>query len=649
MTVRSADGETSVDQGRHGERRAGVGKRIQFETLVAAADPSGQGSFEAESVDVSPEGMRLRTAYLPKVGETLVCRFESAGGDVVVQGEVLWRVDEARGGEFALRFLEVDEATAEALKGLCAPVEADADAASAGSETKRGTRVRLHIEGLGSPMKARVRDAADGEVLVGSNLEFLRVGRGLELEDVDHGGKRDAFIDSVRVEVDPSTSVPQLVVALRYGSARERAEASGRTTLPYGARARSADVVARRDAVDVAVDDAPVAVDLSLDPPAAGPSASAAARSQDPGADTDDDDGDEVPAGLKGRGARAAEAGMAMVKRIGPALSTASGRARVAFGGLVGAIAQRRAARAEAKKAAAPKRMTAPPPAGALKSEGRRLVREEEPESEGPSGAPRRMPRKAIVLGGALGLAAVLGVVAMSKVMVGSSTRDTTLAASTTAAAPALAAPVSTGAVAATGPATANVPLFGATPLSTTETVPLEPPAPSGQALAAAPAGDGSPEQAAGEEEPGIDDGGKASAVQGKTEWGNGAVEHPVVLKVKMDGAVEAFNGSSGENGFTITVPSRKTLSAASELARKDKRIASLQAVNNAQGAEITLQFKGDMPGYRVKAKGDKLEIALGTESKDEAGSHKKVASKGKKKDVKSKDKAAAKKKGKKH
>jgi len=58
---------------------------------------------------------------------------------------------------------------------------------------------------------------------------------------------------------------------------------------------------------------------------------------------------------------------------------------------------------------------------------------------------------------------------------------------------------------------------------------------------------------------------------------------------------------------------------------RKDKRLASLQVVNNAHGAEVTVQFKDGVPPYLAKAKGDRLEIALGTEG------HKKVAERRKK------------------
>ena len=112
--VGGAVGAGSSDSGGHRTRAA---KRVPFEALVAVADVAGQRNFEAESVDVSPEGMRLRTAYLPEVGERLVCRFDDSGEDIVAEGEVLWRLTQARGGEFALRFSKLDESSSAALIG----------------------------------------------------------------------------------------------------------------------------------------------------------------------------------------------------------------------------------------------------------------------------------------------------------------------------------------------------------------------------------------------------------------------------------------------------------------------------------------------------------------------------------------------------
>ena len=54
---------------------------------------------------------------------------------------------------------------------------------------------------------------------------------------------------------------------------------------------------------------------------------------------------------------------------------------------------------------------------------------------------------------------------------------------------------------------------------------------------------------------------------------------------------------------------------------RKDKRIASLNIVNNPTGSEISIQFKDGVPAYVAKAKGNRLDISLGTASKKVAKS----------------------------
>jgi hypothetical protein len=179
------------------------------------------------------------------------------------------------------------------------------------------------------------------------------------------------------------------------------------------------------------------------------------------------------------------------------------------------------------------------------------------------------------------------------------------------------------------------VPLFGATPLSTTETVP--PPAPSAAALAAAAPG---ADAADGED----DDAAPAAAGDGKSgpplkEWGQGSVAHPVTLKLKMDGPIARINGAAGAMGFTISLPDRRSVSSTTDLARKDKRLSSVNVINTSHGAEVTLQFKDGVPPYLAKVKGDRLEIALGSEH-----GAKKVA---KKKHTGDKSKAKTKKKSK--
>ena len=599
MSVRGAEGAGATGSETR-ERRAGGASRVHFEALVAVGETAG-GGFEAESVDVSPDGMRLRTAFLPDVGDKLVCRFDGLGSDVVADGEVIWRIEEAKGGEFGLRFTGLDGATEEALRAMCASPGGPGEAPAATTEepcVPRGARVRLHIEGLGSPMKARVRESAARELEVGSNLEFLKVGRSLELEDVDKGERREAMIDSVKVDVDPTTNVPQLVVTLRY----EKAGAS----VPPPARKKtrtSSPPVTRRTASSVP----PEATALRDQAEARAARQEAKAEAHD--REVEGGDGEDAP----GFGARAASAGRAVAGKIGPAITGMGARAKSAMGGMMAIIERRRAERAETGKPAAPRRTTAPPPGGALTSDGRRLVRDDGVDDEDDATAPPRTNRRAAAIGGALGLVAVLAIFGVTR-LAGGHVHATSTSADAHPTATALPAATTEAPGAANGTPTTNVPLFGATPLSTTEPAPGAP-APSAHA-SAAPGANGD------DDEPGD---GKAGPIL--KEWGKGSVSpHPVVLKIKMDGAIERITGAAGAQGFTISVPGhRSTSTSTGDLAKKDKRLSSVNVVNTSHGAEVSVQFKDDVPAYIAKVKGDKLEIFIGKEG------HSKIAKKKKK------------------
>jgi hypothetical protein len=601
------------------ERRAGEGKRVHFEALVAVGEMVG-GGFEAESIDVSPEGMRLRTAYLPAIGDKLVCRFDGMGAEVVAEGEVIWKNQEARGGEFGLRFVDLDPDTAEAVRAMCSSLGgSDEEEAPVKEEPQvpRGARVRLHIEGLGSPMKARVREAAAKELEVGSNLEFLKVGRSLELEDVDQGKRREATIAHVKVDIDPVTNVPQLVVSLRYDK-EPSAEAQAVAPKHKSERVEKRPSLRPSSAPPTRRASETMSSEKTAEPRKSRPSLADLARANEADSVAEEATESDMPPGV---GARAAQAGRAVAGKIGPALAGAGARAKGALGGILAAVQKKRTERAEAAKVEAPRRTTSPAPGGALKSEGRRLVRddgEDESNDEAPTPV-MRGPRRAAV-GAAVGLVLVLAIFGVSRAVGshGSTTANAEGAATSAPALPApsgapVAAPAALAAVGAPGTPTANIPLFGATPLSTTEPVPAE--APSGAALAAA-----APAPDAADAEGGDDDAapgaaaGDAKSGAPLKEWGQGSVTHPVMLKLKMDGPIERINGAAGAMGFTISLPDRRSVSSTTDLARKDKRLASVNVVNTSHGAEVTIQFKDGVPPYLARVKGDRLEIALGSE-----------------------------------
>ncbi|HWL85793.1 MAG TPA: hypothetical protein VNO21_08330, partial [Polyangiaceae bacterium] len=91
----------------------------------------------------------------------------------------------------------------------------------------------------------------------------------------------------------------------------------------------------------------------------------------------------------------------------------------------------------------------------------------------------------------------------------------------------------------------------------------------------------------------------------------NGTVSHGNVLRLKMDGTIEKIQGASQAAGFTVVIPSRRSLEAAAPLAARDGRIASIKVVNDPAGAELSVTFKDGVPNYVVRAKGETLEIVL--------------------------------------
>src|SRR5262249_20339035 len=102
-----------------------------------------------------------------------------------------------------------------------------------------------------------------------------------------------------------------------------------------------------------------------------------AARSDGEASFPDEADADVETGANEGVGERAARAGRAALGSVGPVLSSVGARARGAMSSIVAAVQKRRAERADTlRREVAPRRMTAPPPGGALKADGRRLVRE---------------------------------------------------------------------------------------------------------------------------------------------------------------------------------------------------------------------------------------------------------------------------------
>jgi len=549
------DAESSTET----ERREAAGDRVPFEGVVEVGGALGP-SFEAQAVDVSEQGIHLRTAYLPELGQPLTCRIEVGKDVVLAAGEVVWRQEAEKGGDFGLRFTDLDVASERALHKL---VTVEPAFAADGP----GSRVRLHIDGLGSPMRARIKGSAAEGLVVGSELGFLQVGKELELEDANTGGKRAARIHRVGVEINPETHIPQLVVSLRY-------------------EVSDADTPASAPPAQGAADDTPEPSVIDGDSPRAtlpgiAHSSSApapASRSAQAAADGDDDPFHPMRSGV-GEALHRASA------QMGPALARLRAQAKTTFS-LVAARAKKAAGKGDDSPAPT-RRTTAPAPGGGLHATGRKVVRSEPISAMDAleSGARAGVTKRKAAIGSAVIVAGVLALAAVRR--------------------PAQPPPVASTADSAVAPASAT--LGAAAPPSVAPPVPASSVTNLAPAVAPVPAED-TPVSPAPQ---------PADSTHGKkkpphvTPFGNGPVGHANVLHLKMDGSIEKIEGATTPTGFTVVIPDRRSLEAAAPLAARDARIASIRVTNEANGAELAVTFKDGVPNYQVRAKGDSLEILL--------------------------------------
>jgi PilZ domain len=540
------------------DRRAPGTVRMPFDAMVEVGGALGP-SFEAQAVNLSEEGMSLRTAYLPEVGQPVMCRFDAGYGmTVVAAGEVLWKDDMGDGGEFGIRFTNLDAASTVALQRILGMAD-DGDRPTADHNRK----VRLHIEGLASPMRARIKDQMTSGVTAYSELGFLQMGKPLELEDAASGARRPASIDRVQVEINQGSRIPQLVVSLRYDDEEARSASLAGVEVPLddpGAHTPH-DPAAAAEMNAHASDEGYEGDEGDVSEAAGPPPAEIAVAKNDANVD-------EEPNKLKSALSRNAA-------KMTPAIVAWAKRAKVAAALL--AAKARRGARTGEDVEIPVRRTTAPAPGGGLHTSGRKVVRgsvAERVEEETPAKAGRiKITKKHAVVAGSIGIAAILAIIALRK----------------PAPAPQLASapPDDTTVVAATA---APAPTMPAAPSA----MPVAPVPPPADPLAAAAAAMTAPKP------------GKP------VPFTNGPVgSHPTVIKIKMDGPIEGIQGATQPSGFTVVTPNRKAVDPTSSLASKDSRLEGVRIANEGPGAEFTVTFKDGVPNYIVRARGETLELVL--------------------------------------
>jgi hypothetical protein len=255
------------------DRRAAGVRRVPVERIVDVCGmKSAAGSaFQGWSIDVSGRGMSIRAAHVPELAAPVIVRFQEHGSEVIAEAQVVWRNESPAGCEFGVRFTALDSRSVQALKALCqseplpslhvdalppppkvatvftlkaepapAPKRVLPTAKEPAGDDDHDTEpappaassVKLHIDGLTAPMQARVRQQGPRKMALGSQLEFLRVGRDVEVEGAEGGGRRRARIEEVDVAIDPDSQVPELIVSLCYDTPLPRPVSTDGTESP---------------------------------------------------------------------------------------------------------------------------------------------------------------------------------------------------------------------------------------------------------------------------------------------------------------------------------------------------------------------------------------------------------------------------------
>ena len=582
------------------DRRSPVAVRVSHTALVDICSQTGRGSpFQAESSNISGRGMRVRTSFLPEIGEDLVCRFNHGEQEVLVEGVVAWRAEGQDSGEFGIQFTALDADSAEVLTNLgetmsFSPGVPSVAAPDIDAEEEEflaaGARVRLHIDGLGAPMKACVHDGTARKIRVGSSLEFLKLGRPLELESVCEGERRGAHVESVNVVMNPSTRIPELVVQLRY---------EGVSPTPAPATTAARPLSDSRRAVDEAEEDE--VSTFGEDEPESWEPAAEALRAR-------------LVSAMSGAGAAARKAGGVL-----SSLASSTGATIKKESTVRRARSRTQSGRPQAtsQRRLQTHRLSQPAPThlrSGIHDLGMASKREQ------PRASTKRraldheaVPKRKLPAGLIFGVAFLVfagSAVGLRGLTQGSAPPTSSAQVETRERVEQEAITAATAAdEAAPDPASepegvvAEVPLFGpqAMAVKAAEQKPNEEGLAEAEKRAAAASVD---DQSWDESEPDL----KSS--EGKP-WGRGRLYLPTVHRIRLDGAGTALAGAMNSDGFTVVVPGRKAMESGKAIEKRDKRIVSVLTNNNARGATIKFEFRGPVPPYRARLRQDFVEFLV--------------------------------------
>jgi hypothetical protein len=93
--------------------------------------------------------------------------------------------------------------------------------------------------------------------------------------------------------------------------------------------------------------------------------------------------------------------------------------------------------------------------------------------------------------------------------------------------------------------------------------------------------------------------------------WGKGSLYLPTIHRIRLDGVGASLAGAVNPDGFTVVIPGRKAMESGKTIQKRDKRIAAVTTSNGANGATVKFEFRGSVPPYRVRLRQDFIEFLV--------------------------------------
>lgn len=173
--------------------------------------PDAPDGYDADALDLSATGLRLRSAILPDVGQRLRCRFDLPETDArcEVEGEVVWSSDAGSQGEFGLRFTTLSPGVEDALTRWVmehGPTTLPGTASSPGKMPV----ARVKLDGVATALEAEVVVRDGTRLDVEQALPFFELGRLATVETDGRSERRRLEHVALRIE----DGIPRLVLGL---------------------------------------------------------------------------------------------------------------------------------------------------------------------------------------------------------------------------------------------------------------------------------------------------------------------------------------------------------------------------------------------------------------------------------------------------